>query len=79
MAAGDANLYCNVRKCICLDTDFCPQLYVPSTKILQHVLRNAAICKSGSLVILYRLLTLESANLPKHEQPKQGHNSSQEP
>ena len=28
MAAGDANLYCNVQRCICLDTDFCPQLYI---------------------------------------------------
>ena len=23
MAAGDANLYCNVQRYICLDTDFC--------------------------------------------------------
>ena len=30
MAAGDANLYCNVQRCICLDTDFCPQLYANS-------------------------------------------------
>ena len=26
--ARDANLYCNVQRCICLDTNFCPQLYI---------------------------------------------------
>ena len=39
MTAGDANLYCNVQRCICLDTDFCPQLYLEKAneKGRQHV------------------------------------------
>ena len=37
MALGDANLCCNAQRCVCLDTEFCPQLHIILSVITKAV------------------------------------------